>query len=105
MKPRFEPSAQDFLDAQQGVSDFKGLFDHILDEVRQLFLDPTVDGENKLVFPAQPYIPDQAYRIFWGRRYQGRAFWYIYQQDYDADVLYIFNIGEAGIEEPFLSRR
>lgn len=104
MKPIFEPSAQDFLDAQLSDLDFRGLFDHILDEVRQLFLDPTVDGQNKLVYPL-PYAPNRSYRILWGQPYQGRSFWYIYDPDYEADLLRIYNIGHAGLEDPFLSRR
>jgi len=104
LKPRFEPSAQDFLDAQRNVLEYRSLFDHILDEVRQLFLDPTVDGVDKQVYPV-PHSPDLFYRILWGQSFRGRSFWYIYLADYEADTLFVYNIGEAGLEAPFLSRR
>jgi hypothetical protein len=95
LKPRFEPSAQDFLDAQRNVLEYRSLFDHILDEV---------DGVDKQVYPV-PHSPDLFYRILWGQSFRGRSFWYIYLADYEADTLFVYNIGEAGLEAPFLSRR
>lgn len=104
MKPLFEPSAQDFLDARQSDPSFRIIFDHILDEVRQLTFDPAYDGQAKLVFEL-PYASARFYRILWGETFRGEALWYIYEADYDADVLRIYNIGVAGLEPPFLSRR
>jgi hypothetical protein len=104
LKPLFEPSAQDFLDSRQGGPTFRAVFDHVLDEVRQLTLDPAYDGQTKLVFEL-PYPSDRFYRILWGQPFRGEALWYVYEADYDADVLYIYNIGISGLETPFLSRR
>jgi hypothetical protein len=104
LKPVFDPSAEDFLDAIRRNADYRLLSDHIFDEIRQLGLDPLVDLVDKFAFPV-PSDPDRFYRICWGHPVIGRSFWYIYDPDYDADTLRIINIGEAGVESPFLSRR
>lgn len=103
MKLVFEPSAQDFLDAQRGDNEFQVILDHLLDEANSLALDPAIDGETKLAFETP--IVGLVYRIFWGRSTSGRSFWYVYEPDYDRDVLRVYNIGHAGLEAPFLSRR
>jgi hypothetical protein len=103
LKPVFDPSAEDFLDALSGEGQFRVLLDHILDELRALTYDPYIDMEEKFpyVVPAQ----DLMYRILWGRPVLGRRFWYIYEAEEAAELLRIYNIGHAGLEQPFLSRR
>ena len=103
MKPFFEPSAEDFLDALRSEGEFRAFLDHILDEVRALEDDPYIDMTDKLPYrvPSQ----DLVYRILWGRTIFSRSFWYIYETDKQAALLRIHNIGHAGLEEPFLSRR
>ena len=104
MKPVFEPSAQEFLDSQRAEGDFQTIFNHLLDEANRLADEPEIDGETKFAFDV-PFRPRTAYRIYWGRPVIGRRFWYLYEADAEHDELRIFNIGHAGLEKPFLSRR
>lgn len=103
MKPVFAPSAKDFLDALRGEGEFRTLLDHILDEVRSLADDPYIDMIGKRLYPVP--AQDLIYRILWGKTILGRSFWYIYEPDEQADLLRIYNIGHAGLDDPFLSRR
>jgi hypothetical protein len=104
LKALFQPSAEDFLRAQRLDLEWEALLNHIIDEVVELAMDPTVDGESRFVFPTL-FGERRTYSILYGQKIMGRSFWYIYEPKYDDDLLLVHNIGDVATEPPQLSRR
>lgn len=103
MKTAFGLSAERFLDALSRDIRNDLLLNHVFDEANRLAIDPYVDMVKKLFYQI-PYEADVTYKVLWGEQIEGRAFWYIYDDDEDNQVLRIHNIGNAGTERPHLSR-